>query len=236
MAINLTGLTSGTADIYSNLLSASTPAASGLDALASTSLLSDYASIKNGSYGKMMKAYYQKQEAETETSESKAKKEKKDSTTAANANAAYKKAEKLGTEEYTAENIDSLYESVSAFVKDYNAMMKSATNSDISNVRKQANWLNDTTYANYKLLATVGITMNSDRTLDFNETNFKKADITTIKNLFSGTGSYADRVSSKASQIYRYANNGASVTAKSYTSTGKYSKTNTESSTINSTT
>lgn len=236
MAISLTGLSSGQGDVYSNLLSsAASSSTTGLDAFGATSLLTDYASIKNGSYGKMMKAYYQKQGEAEETSSS-TDKEKKDTTSATSASASYKSAEKLSTVEFSEEKKDALYESVSSFVKDYNSMMKNATNSDISNVRKQANWLYDASYANYKLLSSVGITLNADRTLALDEDTFKKADISTVKSLFSGVGSFADKVSSKASQIYRYANGGASVTTKTYTSTGTYTQTNTEDATINSVT
>lgn len=233
MAISLTGLTSGQGDVYSSLLSSGTSSAGSSSTFDGTTLLTDYASIKNGSYGKMLKAYYQKQEEADETS-SVSEKEKKDTKTTTSASDCYKSAEKLNTEEYTTENMDSLYKSVSSFVENYNSMIKSASNSDISNVRKQADWLNDTTYANFKLLSTAGITMNTDRTLSLNEDTFKKANVTTLKSLFSGTGSFADKVSAKASKLYRYANGGASVTTKTYTSTGTYTKTNTEDATLNS--
>ena len=233
MAISLTGLTSGQGDVYSNLLSSASSSSS--DVFGTSTLLTDYASIKNGSYGKMMKAYYQKQE-ETEEASSSTDKEKKDTTSATSTSASYKSAEKLSTAEFSEENKDTLYENVSSFVEDYNSMMKNATNSDISNVRKQANWLYDASYANYKLLSSVGITLNSDRTLSLDEDTFKKADISTVKSLFSGVGSFADKVASKASQIYRYANGGASVTTKTYTSAGTYTQTNTEDATINSVT
>ena len=39
----------------------------------SGNLISDYASIKNGSYGKLMKAYYAKQDAESVSGDSKQK-------------------------------------------------------------------------------------------------------------------------------------------------------------------
>ena len=60
------------------------------------------------------------------------------------------------------------------------------------------------------MLAKAGITMNADRTLSINEKTFKKATMSTLKTLFKGTNSFADQVSNKASQIYRYANNGVS--------------------------
>ena len=207
MAIGLSGLTSGLGDVYSSLLSSgfSSSAGSGLGGLASNTLLSDYASIKNGSYGRMLKAYYAKQ--------TKAMEEENDTTSknSSSAKAAQKSASALNNLEYTEENKDKIYDSVSSFVKDYNSMIKNASNSSVSAVSNQANTMNNTTYANYKMLAKAGITMNADRTLSIDEKTFKKANMSTLKTLFKGSNSFADQVSNRASQIYRYANNGSST-------------------------
>ena len=62
MGISLNGLNSGLADTYSSLLSGAGSGSSG--GFDGSSLLTDYAAIKNGSYGKMMKSYYSKMKAE----------------------------------------------------------------------------------------------------------------------------------------------------------------------------
>lgn len=213
MAIGLKGFTSGLGDVYSNLLSSgfSSPGSS-LNNLAGSTLLSDYASIKNGSYGRMLKAYYAKQTKEADEEDSSVSKNKagKDSAASSSAKAAQKSASELNNLDYSEENKDKIYDSVSSFIKDYNSMIKSASNSKVSAVSNQANQMNNTTYANYKMLAKAGITMNADRTLSINEKTFKKANVSTLKTLFKGTNSFADQVSDKASRIYRYANNGVS--------------------------
>ena len=56
MGIGVNGLSSGLNDTYSALLGGG----AGSGEVGGASLLSDYASIKNGSYGKMMKSYYAK--------------------------------------------------------------------------------------------------------------------------------------------------------------------------------
>lgn len=215
MAIGLSGLTSGLGDVYSSLLSSGfSSAGSGLNSLASNTLLSDYVSIKNGSYGRMLKAYYAKQtKALEEDNDSKTSKNKvgKDSAASSSAKAAQKSASALNNLQYTEENIDKIYDGVSSFVKDYNSMIKSASNSSVGAVSNQANTMNNTTYANYKMLAKAGITMNADRTLSIDEKIFKKANMSTLKTLFKGSSSFADQVSNRASQIYRYANNGSST-------------------------
>ncbi len=235
MGISLTGLNSGVADTYSSLLGGA--GSNGSD-LAASSLLSDYASIKNGSYGKLMKSYYAKATEEEESASSSKKAEKKkDEVSASSASTAYKSAEKLSNMEITSENKEEVYDALSAFVKDYNSMIKNAGKSEIASVKKQADSLNDAMYTNFELFAKVGITLNEDRTLSINKDNFMKGDnVSTIKALFSGIGSFADKVATKASQIYRYASDGKAMTAKSYTSNGTYNTTNTADSTIDSTT
>lgn len=227
MGIGLNGFNSGMSDIYSSLLGGGT----GADA--SSTLLTDYASIKNGSYGKMMKAYYAKTAEEDSVSSGKdSKKKETDGASASAARKFYETASGLSGLDFSADNIDELYDKVSAFVKDYNTMIKNASSSKLDDVKAQADAINDFTYSNYKLLAKVGITMNSDRTLSINEDTFKKVDsktgatnVPTLKTLFQGIGSYADKLIDKASKLYRTAGEGESVTsakAKYAGSAGSY--------------
>lgn len=239
MGISLNGLNSGLADTYSSLLGGSSSSSSDSGV---SSLLADYASIKNGSYGKLMKSYYAKAKAESEDDESSSSSKtnsskEKDTLTASSASSAYKAAEKLLTTDFSEENLDEAYEAVSDFVKQYNSLIKNGSSSSNSSVQKQAQYLYDTMYSNYKLFAKVGITLNTDRTLSLDEDTFKdKGNYSTMKTLFNGSNSFADKVSYKASQMYRYASDGQSVTAKTYTSSGTYSATNTSDSTIDSAT
>lgn len=235
MGISLNGLNSGLADTYSSLLGGgSSSSDSGV-----SSILADYASIKNGSYGKLMKSYYAKAKAEAEDEESSSSaassSKEKDTLTASSASSAYKAAEKLLTTDFSEENLDEAYDAVSDFVKQYNSLIKNGTSSSNSSVQKQAQYLYDTMYSNYKLFAKIGITLNTDRTLSLDEDTFRdKGNYSTMKTLFNGSNSFADKVSYKASQMYRYANEGKSITAKTYTSSGTYSATNTSDSTIDS--
>lgn len=247
MGINLNGLNSGMADTYSTLLGSM---GGGDDAGGMGSLLGDYAAIKNGSYGKMLKTYYgklEKQEAEEsgKTDQKNAGKVK-DSSSASAAKSLYKSAttlEGLNFDDRSEENIGKITDAVSAFIKDYNSLMKSADKSKNATVQKQAESLYNSYYTNYKLFSKVGITMNSDRTLSFDEDSMKKAlsdtehgKGATVKTLFGGIGSFADKAASKASQIYRAAGDGESVTSSkakyaggsSYTSSTTASKTKEE--------
>lgn len=242
MGISLNGLNSGMADTYSTLLGGM---GGSDDAGGVSSLLGDYAAIKNGSYGKMMKSYYakmKKQEAEEsgETKQTKAGKVK-DNASASAAASLYKSASALTSLNYddrSEENIGKITDSVSAFVKDYNSLMKNAGKSENSTVQKQEESLYNSYYSNYKLFAKVGITMNSDKTLSFDEDSMKKAladtehaNGATVKTLFGGIGSFADKAVNKASQIYRAASGGDSVTSSKakYAGVGGSSSTSTSS-------
>ena len=149
MGIGLNGLNSGLNDTYSALLGGG----AGAGEVGGASLLSDYASIKNGSYGKMMKSYYAKvkdAEEEEDGSKSGSKTKEKDAASASAARKFYETATGMNALDYSADNIDELYDKVSAFVKDYNSMMKAASKSNNSAVKAQADALNYYTYQNYK--------------------------------------------------------------------------------------
>ena len=227
MGIGLGGLNSGMSDIYSSLLGGST----GSDA--SSTLLTDYASIKNGSYGKMMKSYYAKvNEEESTSSGSNSKTKNTDAASASAARKFYESATAMSSLDYSEDNIDELYDKVSEYVKNYNALMTTASKSENASVKAQADALNDYTYQNYKLFARLGITMNSDRTLSIDEDTFKKVNektgatnIPTLKTLFQGVNSFADKSADRASKIYSLASDGDYVTssqAKYAGSTGSY--------------
>ena len=223
MGISLNGLNSGLADTYSSLLSGAGSGSSG--GFDGSSLLTDYAAIKNGSYGKMMKSYYSKMKAEEseeeeKTSSSKSKKIK-DASSASAASSLYRSASKLGSlnyDDHSEENVEEITDAVSAFIKDYNSLMKSGSKSDNATVKKQTDALYDTYYSNYKLFAKIGITDDSGRA-------------GTVKTLFGGIGSFADKAADRASRIYRAAGDGESVTSSKAKYAGTTGSTSSGSST-----
>ena len=228
MGIGLGGFNSGMTDIYSSLLGGSSSSD------ATSTLLTDYASIKNGSYGKMMKAYYAKTSEEEGTSStgSNSKTKETDGASASAARKLYESATAMNSLDFSEGNIDELYDKVSEYIKNYNSLITTASKSENASVKAQADALNDYTYQNYKLFAKVGITMNSDRTLSIDEDTFKKVNsktgatnVPTLKTLFQGVNSFADKSADRASKIYSLASDGDYVTsskAKYAGSTGGY--------------
>lgn len=204
----------------------------------SNNVLSDYASINNGSYGKLLKAYYAKQDAENAASSgdttqkltlmrSSADSLKK-SADALHNDAFWEKKKIRKKDEETGEEIevedydrDAITKAVKSFIEDYNSVVEQAGDSETKNVLRNAAWMTGITDKTQNLLSQVGITVGKGNKLELDEDALKKANITTLKSLFTGYGSFADKISQKASSI----SNAAARTKgadKTYTSSGNY--------------
>lgn len=218
------------------------------NSLGNLNFLSDYASIKNGSYGKLMKAYYAKDAADKTASKGKDTETKKNSiSTAADSAKTLSEIEKAAdtmkesadsllvkgsksvfqkknenatvSEEY---DTDAIYKAVSGFVTDYNDLLSKTSAASSKNLQSKADTLAAVTSANAKLLSRVGITVNSDSSLSLDEEAFKKSDMGTVKNLFGTTGAYGYKVSAQASMI-DYTAAKESTRSNTYTANGTYS-------------
>lgn len=218
------------------------------NSLGNLNFLSDYASIKNGSYGKLMKAYYAKDAADkvastgkdTETKKKSistaadsaktlseiekaadAMKESADSLLVKGSKSVFRKKNEKATvsEEY---DTDAIYKAVSGFVTDYNDLLSKTSAASSKNLQSKADTLVAVTSANAKLLSRVGITVNSDSSLSLDEEVFKKSDMGTVKNLFGTTGAYGYKVSAQASMI-DYTAAKESTRSNTYTANGTYS-------------
>lgn len=218
------------------------------NSLGNLNFLSDYASIKNGSYGKLMKAYYAKDAADKAASTGKDTETKKKSiSTAADSAKTLSEIEKAAdtmkesadsllvkgsksvfrkknekatvSEEY---DTDAIYKAVSGFVTDYNDLLSKTSAASSKNLQSKADTLAAVTSANAKLLSRVGITVNSDSSLSLDEEVFKKSDMGMVKNLFGTTGAYGYKVSAQASMI-DYTAAKESTKSNTYTANGTYS-------------
>lgn len=230
---------------------------SGAAGTAGSNFLSDYASIKNGSYGKLMKAYYggsasdsvksmankstanksssslklteqeSKEYAKIQTSTD-ALKESADALLATGSKSVFNmiditKKNEDGTE--TTEkgyDVESIYKAVNDFVKNYNSVINAVGETDDSTVLRRATNMVNGTIANLKSLLSMGITINDNSTLSLDKDEFMKADMSKVKTLFNGNGSYAYSVSAQASLI-DYAAERVLSKGTSYTYTGSYS-------------
>ena len=201
--------------------------------------LSDYASIKNGSYGKLVKSYYRNEENEKAAATSEKSSANLASVrsgadslkSAADALSDPKlwekkkiktKNEETGEEEEKEDyDWDAITKAVNSFADAYNSVIGSSGNSDSKDVLRNASWMVGDTEKTAKLLEKVGIEVGSDNKLTVNEDKLKEANVGTLKLLFNGHNSFADKVSAKASGISR----AAAKTAATYTKDGTWSGT-----------
>lgn len=219
---------------------------------------SDYATIKNGSYTKLMKAYYAKEASGDSSSSSitSTSTSKDSSKTLANIESAaedLKKASEtlrtngdksLFTKKQTTDkdgklsyeyDTDKIYKAVSEFVDSYNKMLKEGGDSNTNSILRSTKSMVNLTKANSSMLGSVGITIGTDNKLSVDETAFKKADMNTVKSLFHTTGGFGYQVSVQAGMIESYAKSEAEK-ANTYNKTGMYTYNYTTGEIYNTTT
>lgn len=222
---------------YSYLFS-SLNTSSGSGSASNLSFLTDYAMIKNGSYAKLMKAYYSETGSSSSQVSSIVKKNstnsvsKDDTKTLANVesstSALKESADKLletGSKSVWAEeDMEKVYAAVSDLLDDYNSVLDTMDDVNSTSILSRAKNLTQNTAVNEKLLAKVGITINEDNSLSVDKETFLKADVATAKSLLSGNGSFAYRVSTYAS-FMNYAAEQEADKAATYTFDGNYGST-----------
>ena len=75
--------------------------------------------------------------------------------------------------------------------------------------------------SNENILSKIGITIGKGNKLELDEEVLKKADISTLKTLFTGYNSFADKISMKANSI----SNAAARSSGTYKNNGTYNNT-----------
>lgn len=212
-------------------------AGSGFGSLYSS--LADYASIKNGSYGKLVKAYYaQMSDDDTstkKTSNTKIKEKVQDDTAKKSLTETKTKADAMKTsagalmdvgkkslftkvdvkDEKTGEttqqyDTDKIYKAIKQFASDYNALITDTGKSSNTSIARKGTTLKGEMTARKDMLADVGITINADNTLSVDEEKFKEADMRDVKDLFNGSHSLSAKVYQKAVEINNLSTSAAS--------------------------
>lgn len=202
----------------------------GAAGVSGSNFLADYASIKNGSYGKLMKAYYggnssdsvnklagsvnkntvdktEKAALNKVQTATDALKESADTLLENGSKSVFAQKDITSKDENGVEtttkgyDVEGIYKAVNDFVTNYNSVINAANDSKNESVINKASSLASATYANSKMLGKIGITMNEDSTLSIDKDTFTKADMSTVKTLFNGNGSYGYRASAQASLI-----------------------------------
>ena len=176
--------------------------------------LSDYASIKNGSYGKLLRAYYSETGSNSSVKAIASKKtavddtDKKALTKLQSSTDSLKDAAdtllKTGSKSVFGEGdkvTDAAYDAVNKFVSGYNSVLDAAKNVSSNSVDSRVTGLVNSAVGNSKMLGQIGITVGSDGRLSVDKDTFTKADLSKVKTLFQGNGSFGYQTSAQASLI-----------------------------------
>lgn len=202
----------------------------GASSVAKSNILSDYASIKNGSYYKLMKAYYKEdnnKSAETLMKDSFTKNESSEklSRIIQSTDSLKESADQfMSLDDYA--DFETMEDNINQFVQNYNSVIKATKDSNINSIAQRSSNLIFATNAHAKSLEKVGITIEDDFTLSFNSEKYKNATPSTLNSLFTGHDSYSYRVSTQASFINFSADHELSK-ATTYTTNGTYNQNNT---------
>ncbi len=208
----------------------------------SSNLLGDYAAIKNGSYKKLLNAYYDKQEAEENgtagnneevdkrvtlmAQDAKELKSATDALRTTGKNSLFKPktvttTDEAGvvteTQEY---DYDAIYDAAEKFIEAFNSMLDSAASVSNKTTTKKMALTDNMLRKNAGLLEDIGITVESSGKLTVDKDKFMKADINDLKTVFNGSGSIADRLSKRAGDIYATAEKILSVSGETYNRSG----------------
>ena len=198
---------------------------SGSGGMGNLNFLSDYASIKNGSYGKLMKAYYgggqnsgtasagKKSNSSDvvdrileENKNPKISKEAQEANTklttglsSLNTSVSALRNEKTYTDTNGVSAADKTAAAVKNYVSNYNDVVNAAKGSTLRNKTAYVANMMSATAANADKLSEIGVTINSNGTLSLNEEKLKAAGVSKVQELFSAKDitSYGSTIASR---------------------------------------
>ena len=201
-------------------------------------MLGDYASIKNGSYHKLLKAYYANDKnATTELTET----ETKNTTEISSDMAALKKAAdalrngaSLFEEGENGVDKEAIAKAVKGLADAFNSAVDSTSSISITAIDKKMSYTAGMLAKNAGLLEDVGVKYE-DGKLTVNEEKLKNADTGKLKTLFNGANSIAARLSSRAADVYSISQAVLGKPTGLYTETGTRSTGSSTGSLFNAT-
>lgn len=190
----------------------------------------DLATIKNGSYKKLIQAQYGKdKQAESSTTSNSSKVTKADlqasnsSKLRASVDTLKKSVDALDDKDLWKQtdgsyDMDKITKAVKTFATNYNDVVDKAMESKSSAVKSSAGWMNSLTNTMKDPLQRVGVKLGDDKKLTVDEEALKNADIKSLQAMFSGSYSYANQTAEKAGSVASAALKDTSF----YTNTGSY--------------
>jgi len=191
-----------------------------------TSFLSDYASIKNGSYKKLMKAYYASQTTDTKKTSTTTNKSDSNSSAAETVKSAadtFKDSVEALKRAVVSEDTEAIVSKAKEFTDNFNKLSVEVNQYGNSKVKKATTNMIDYMGNSLSTLSKAGFSFSEDGKLSVSEETVK-ANNSSLKTLFGSKSSFADSLYSKASSVEGKAKSIIN-TQKSYTAKADYSTT-----------
>ena len=211
----MSGMDSNISSLLSSLNNSSSSGSAGTFDFAS------YAAIKNGSYGKLVKAYYADStksassatdSAKATTASMKAKADDVDKTGLTqlkkDANELKTAAEALAKDDLWKQtdgktDMTKVAGAVKDFANNYNKVVDQASKVSSKEISQDMKFMTGMTDTFTKVLGKIGITVGDDGKMSVDEEALKKADVATVKSLFNGNATYGSQIADKANTISR---------------------------------
>ncbi len=205
----------------------------------------NYAAIKNGSYGKLVKSYYAGTDksieaekissvnAKTNASKTKAKATEDADTT--EATRIKKEADELRTAAEALDkddlwqktagklDMDKISSAVRDFADNYNKVLDQASKVGSKEVSQDVSFMKGMTDTFSKVLGKAGITVGEDGKLSVDEEALRKTDGSTLRSLFDGNATYGSQIADKANSIIRDADISSAIYGSNATTTSALS-------------
>lgn len=250
MSFRINSLNAFNYNSYSSFFTTNSNSASQSNSLFSS--LGDYASIRNGSYAKLVKNYYAKYGTDNKTDSKSDSTNKTDEATTSKTEMSKLKSlasdlSEAATALYTDKSLfekkdittkdengletttkdydrEAISKAVNSYVDAYNSYIDKAGDSEDKSILSTTLNTIKRTSANEKLLSKVGITVGKDNKLTVDKDKLNEASAGDLKSLFGSVGSYGYYVGSNSSATVNYASGKLSGSSLYTSSATKYSQ------------
>ena len=197
-----------------------------------TNLATEYNSIRSGSYGKLLSAYYKKMNGGDSATEAMQKETANRQLAGSNATSLKSAAKTLSKVDF-ADGTDAgkakSLKAVKDFISAYNSVIDTVDDVNSKGMLRNAVWMTNITSKSSGLLNELGISIGENNQLTLDETKWDSANASTKTALFNGKQSFAEKIVYKANQLTNFSAEKVSNTASAYKDNGDYTKVNAQS-------
>lgn len=194
-----------------------------------TNLATEFNSIRSGSYGKLLSAYYKKMNSGDSATEAIQKENENRKLVGGNASSLKSAAKTLSKMNFAEASEEDSLKAIKDFVSSYNSVIDTADDVNSKGILRNAVWMTNITQKSAGLLNELGISIGKDNKLTLDETKWASANTSTKTALFNGRQGFAEKMIYKASQMTNSSAEKASFTASAYKDNGDYTKVNAQS-------